>query len=162
MKLYLIRQVMAEAESESSQMESALSEKAKTRLLRVSLGLAKMGVAPELILSSPLTSAHESAQIIARGLGGTHVEKLEELAPASSLDALMESLRSFASLSGLGLVGHQPQLGRLASLLLSGSPSGCELNLKKFSATFLRGSLVEDSVHFVLQWLIPARALRRL
>ncbi len=121
-----------------------------------------MGVAPELILSSPLRSAYESAQVIANVLGRTHVVKLEELAPTSSVDRLLQSLPSFAGLSGLGLVGDQPQLGRLVSLLVSGSPSGCEMNLKRLSATHLRGTLADDPVHFVLQWIIPAKALRRL
>lgn len=162
MKLYLIRLAEAETESESSHAENGLSEKGRTRLLRVAQGLAKMGVVPEVILSSPLRSAYESAQLIATVLGCTHVEKLKELAPPASLEQLLQSLRSFGGSSGLGLVGHQPQLGQLASFLLSGSPAGTEVNLKKLSATYMRGNLEDDPVHFVLQWMIPAKALRRL
>ncbi len=159
LKLYLIRHPEADTESEPSQGESGLTEKARTRLFRVAQGLARMGMAPGLILSSPLPRVRPAR---CHGAWAYPGSKAGRVSPGKPLEELVQSLRSFAGLGGLGLVGHQLQLQRLASLPLTGSPSGCEVNLKKLSAMYLRGNVSDDPVHFVLQWMIPAKALRRL
>lgn len=162
MKLYLIRHATAAAESESAGSDPGLAEKAKTRLVRVAQGLAKMNVKPNLIVAGPAGRTRETAAIISESFGELRVEALAELAPEIAPETLLESLRAFSGLESLAIVGQQPQLGRLASLLITGSAELCELNFKKSAAACLSGRLSDAPGRFTLEWLIPPKALRRL
>ena len=53
----------------------------------------------------------------------------------------------------LALVGHEPQLSRLASLLCTGDEHALTLELKKSGAVAIDGR--------TLRWALPPKALRR-
>ena len=118
MKLYLIRHAPAEEPSQTAPAvddERALTEKGKARMVRTAAALKRLSVRPELILTSPLRRALETAALVAEGLGNIRVETLAELAPGTEASALSAAIRAHQALNELALVGHQPDLGRLAA-----------------------------------------------
>ncbi len=179
MKLYLVRHAIAEERSPSADIsrastiktktkpatpdaERALTPQGKAKMMRAAQGLRKIKVRPDTILTSPLRRARETAEILAEALGGIEIEVLDELAPGTELFSVVAALRRYHSLKALALVGHQPDLGYLASFLLAGTPSACELNLKKGAVACLEGELSDNATACSLLWLLPPKLLRTL
>jgi phosphohistidine phosphatase len=81
--------------------------------------LAADGVRPDVILSSPLLRARETAEALAAELG-CEAEKHEALAPGATVDGLR------AATAGRGetvvAVAHQPDCGQIAEEL-TGAPA---------------------------------------
>ena len=82
-------------------------------------GLARMGLAATHVLTSPLRRARETAEITARALGfsGT-IEPVAALGNDVSAPGLLETFARYPSDAVVVCVGHEPQLSRLAALLL--------------------------------------------
>jgi phosphohistidine phosphatase len=83
--------------------------------------LARMGVAPTRVLTSPLVRARETAEITARVLGWAGAaEPLEALGDAFSAAGVLAALDGARDGDVVLCVGHEPSLSRFASSLLSG------------------------------------------
>jgi phosphohistidine phosphatase len=80
--------------------------------------LAADGVHPDIVLTSPLVRARETADELARALG-CHSEPSAALAPGATAAAVREAV------DGRGdtvvVVGHQPDCGRIAGELGGGT-----------------------------------------
>jgi phosphohistidine phosphatase len=79
--------------------------------------LAREGVRPDAVLTSPLLRARETGDAVGAALG-CRSEPVEELAPGATL----ERVRSAAANRGETViaVGHQPDCGRIAAALGDG------------------------------------------
>src|SRR5438105_6074996 len=158
MKLYLVRHGLTDRQGD----DPALSAKGKSRLARAAEGLRKIKVSPELTLTSPARRARETADVIANALGAGHVEVLSELAPGSDPTSVLAALRPYSSMKELVLVGHQPALGRLASMLLAGSVDSVEVDFKRGAVICLEGDLPAGQKRCKLAWFATARMLRAM
>src|SRR5208337_3061598 len=66
-----------------------LSDRGAARMKRVALGMARLGVHPDLVLTSPLVRARQTAEIVARGLGLLEATAEDErLSPGFDVSAL--------------------------------------------------------------------------
>ena len=163
MELYLVRHAIAEDHSASgNDADRALTEAGKEKLVQVVRGLRKLKIRPDLILTSPLRRARETAEIAARGLDGAKVDVLHELAPAIDTKALVSALRPHSRLRALALVGHQPGLGTLASFLLTGSEASIYIDFKKGGVAYMEAELSDEPAHCVLKWVATSKLLRSL
>ena len=68
MELYLVRHAIAEDRADAGDDERALTEAGRAKMIRATQGLRKLKVRPDLILTSPLRRARETAEILAQGL----------------------------------------------------------------------------------------------
>jgi phosphohistidine phosphatase len=161
--LYLIRHAIAEEAAPSgNDADRALTSDGKARMRRAAEGLRALEVRLDLLLTSPCRRAAETAEIVARALGGVETQVLSELAAGADISALLTALRPYRHVEALALVGHQPDLGLLASQVMTGSPSTCPLAFKKggvacFEIPAPRGALRGD-----LLWLMTPKQLRAL
>ena len=122
--LYLVRHAIAEARGATADADRRLTAEGARRMRRVALGLKRLGVAPELIVSSPLRRAEETAAILVSVLApDLPIEIYPPLAPGNPIAEVISGLRQYRRAHHVILVGHQPSLGELASQLLTGSPS---------------------------------------
>jgi phosphohistidine phosphatase len=130
MRLYLVRH--AEAAPGNPDELRTLTEHGQEQARRVGEQLARDGVRPDAVLSSPLLRARETAQAIAKATGAS-AEPDERLAPGATAEAVR------ATVAGRGeavvVVGHQPDCGKIAASI-SGGPEAkfpaagvCELEL---------------------------------
>ena len=75
------------------------------------------GVAPDVVLTSPLLRARQTGEALARATGSTN-EPDDRLAPGATAETLREAI------AGRGehvvVVGHQPDCGRIAAALSGG------------------------------------------
>lgn len=120
---------------------------------QVAAGLRSLEYIPELILSSPLPRARQTAEILLETFGQKRIslEILPALAPSGSRRELYLAIASYEKkLKSLMLVGHQPSLGEIAGEIAWGSPEH-SLELKKGGACAIelvhsgeppRGSLI--------------------
>lgn len=135
MKLYILRHADAgEASAEGYTTDAArvLTPKGIKRTRQLANALRQMEITFDVILSSPLIRAQQTAEIVARSLRKEkHMRHAGQLAPDGSLSdvlALIESVRAKAG--SILLVGHEPSLSHLISLLCTGGPN-LGLTLKK-------------------------------
>jgi phosphohistidine phosphatase len=63
--LYLVRHGIAEVASATSDADRRLTAEGTRKLHAAALGLQRLGVVPDLVLSSPLRRAEETAQQLA-------------------------------------------------------------------------------------------------
>lgn len=126
MDLYLMRHGIAALREEYCGMPDAgrpLTEKGMRKTEQVAEGLARLGVALDRIVTSPLLRARQTGEIVARALKlEDRMEEWPELGDRGSNEAFIRRLRAAAeskNLKAVLLVGHEPQFSELTSLLLS-------------------------------------------
>lgn len=120
-RLFLMRHGSALSTSEAGVGADALrplSDKGMRDVPRMAAELARREGAPGLILHSPLKRAVQTAALAAQALKGAAAEPFTPLDNTLPPDQVLESLQARGKSSDAVLaVGHQPQLGELASLL---------------------------------------------
>ena len=82
-------------------------------------------VRPGRLLHSPYVRAQQSAVLLAEGMGFQgHTEEHPGLVPHGDPDAFLSELSDAAAggLSAIALVGHEPFMGRMLAILLTGEP----------------------------------------
>ncbi|AIE75799.1 MULTISPECIES: phosphohistidine phosphatase SixA [unclassified Synechocystis] len=134
MELYLIRHGIAQEQSpDIPDGDRQLTKKGKDKTERVAQRLQAIGVEFDLILTSPLVRAQQTAQILMdRGLS-PHLEIFAPLAPEEDIaTGIVQLTQAYQHRSHrcLALVGHQPDLANWAEYLIFGSPQG-KLIVKK-------------------------------
>jgi phosphohistidine phosphatase len=163
MRLYLVRHGMAEDNNPAGDAERALTPKGRLRMAQEARGLRDLKARPEIILTSPLRRALETATIVSQELGAIRVELLHELGPGPQGPAeILAALEPYNNLREVALVGHLPALAELASFMLTGSPSDCQIELKKGAVACLEQAPAQGQDRFVLIWLLPPKVLRSL
>jgi len=124
-------------------------------------GVLKLEAAPDAVWTSPLQRADETARLLAEIVGeDTTRETHDELAPGGSYRSLIEALGQVHDTKLLALVGHEPDLGKLAGVLLFGAPAA--LPLKKAGACCIEFEDTPAPATGRLRWFLPARTLSRL
>ena len=135
-----------------------LTEKGERRVKQVARGLRRFEVRCERIATSPLPRARRTAEILARVFGLN--ESLEN-ADALRADRDAESIRDWLdgrSERSLMIVGHNPAISEIISLLTCGQvvPGSC--NLETGGVAALSGL---SSDRYRLDWLAPPLLIRR-
>lgn len=110
-----------------------LLPKGKRIQRRMSRRIAALGLAPSRVYSSPWKRAWQTARIIVgeSGLARTDRVPCEALAAPPDLAALALAIGSAGAGDRIALVGHEPWMSGLASLLLSGTFSGVAIDFPK-------------------------------
>jgi len=163
MELYLVRHAIAEeASSTGRDADRALTQEGAAKMRRIAEGLRALEVRLDLILTSPYRRAAETAEVLAAVLGGVERQALEELAAAAEMAALLAALRPYRRVQALALVGHQPDLGHLASQVMTGSPDLCPLPFKKGGVACLELPSPRGNLRGELAWFMTPKQLRAL
>lgn len=147
MDLYLVRH--AKAENGQVDSERRLSRKGEIAADQMGKHLQEIGVSTEVIKHSGLVRARQTAEIFARHLDTPTLEATW-LTPEHSVDAAREEITG-SDQNSLMLVGHNPFMERLSSLLLCEDFDSMPLHFR--TATVAR--LVSISGwRFTCEWLI--------
>ncbi|HTS87968.1 MAG TPA: histidine phosphatase family protein [Gemmatimonadales bacterium] len=123
MQLLLIRH--ADAGSRDSSLwaddrQRPLTEKGRRGHRRVAKRLRRRRLAPATVFSSPWLRAWQTAQITCDVTGSGEPVALPALAEPPDCEAIASAIGSPGPDEVIALVGHEPWLGELASLLLAG------------------------------------------
>ena len=122
MEIYLIRHGIAVQRGTYPQdAERPLTDKGIAKTTKVAQRLADMGVTFEYLLSSPLVRAYQTAEIIQKAGLSKGITVNETLAPNGDLQTWLQWLsHNYHEEHKVALVGHQPDLGNWAEMLIFG------------------------------------------
>lgn len=167
MKLYLMRHGIAEQAGHGDperDRDRALTSEGEKRVSEVARGLRRLGVKPEVMLTSPLLRARQTAEIVAEILElRERLEETEHLGVPPDSTALVRQLARLRPRPDVVmLIGHEPHLSEFTALLVAGPSSGVRLTFKKGGVARLEVTALEAGRCATLEWLLPPRVLRRL
>lgn len=164
MILYIVRHAIAEQRDDVNNAQDdsqrALTDEGRRKMRRIARGLKEMETQIDVILTSPYLRAADTARILQKKLD-LKKEKLvitENLAPFGDPDQLVKEINErYGAVGNLALVGHEPGLSRLISVLLSGDPT-LPIILKKGGICRLSIDKLEYGRCATLEWLLaPAQ-----
>ena len=166
MELYVIRHAIAQPlgqQNDFTDEKRALTSEGRDRMREAAKGLRKLEVELDLMLTSPLVRAVETAEIVAAafGLGKKEVEQTANLAPGASIDELFAEIKRRTGAESIALVGHQPDLGELISAIVCGG-DGFAIQLKKGSVCLINVTETVPTLRGELMWLLTPKQLRLL
>ena len=131
---------------------------------RIAQGLKNLEVEIDLMLTSPYVRARQTAKIVKKafGLGKEQMVETEHLTPTGYGDQLIQFINEkHASTSNLALVGHEPSLGHLISVLVAGDPN-VSFTLKKGGVCRLSVDTLQYGRCATLDWLLSPSQLAEL
>ena len=151
-QLYLLRHAHAGDPAKWTGPDSArpLSDKGQGQAVRMGLFLADAGFLPDLIMSSPLVRALETARLVATPLGLPIIVS-NDLASSLDLDSLDRLLTRAGNPRRPLLVGHDPDFSMLAADLAGVA----ELPVRKGTLLRIDTRRPLQAGSGVLRWLLP-------
>jgi phosphohistidine phosphatase len=138
-----------------------LTPAGRARFRKAARGLAAEMGRLDLVATSPLARAVQTAEILAAAAGAGRTVELPELATGDDLPALLAWIGAQRKLTAVALVGHEPSLSLLASWLLTGEERPL-FALKKGGACLLEFGTRVKPRGAELLFLLAAGQLRRL
>lgn len=161
MKLYLLRHGDAADPNDPRYPTDAarpLTPKGIKRTRQLANGLRQMDITFDVIYSSPLVRARQTAEIVARSL------KLEKklhftnhlALEGAFVDILVQIEHTRPAAKTVLLVGHEPLLSGLISLLCTGGPL-LGLTMKKGGLCRLELATVKAGRCAMLEWFLTPR-----
>ncbi|RTL45139.1 MAG: phosphohistidine phosphatase SixA [Candidatus Melainabacteria bacterium] len=122
MKVYLVRHGIAQERLGGAILNDSqrpLTDEGKSEMKQVGHALKRLNVKPDVIVSSPLVRAKQTAEIIRDVLNFEDELKITDtLAPGGSPSSVYKYLKQFAHVDEIFLVGHEPDIGMLVSNML--------------------------------------------
>lgn len=147
----------ADAEDRAaSDFERRLTPKGLEQADRVGKFLVRAGIIPDLILSSPLVRAQQTAAGVSKRLDNLPVITAPWLACGMSPDVCFQELAALRNHESVLVVGHEPDFGHAIATLL-GLPAST-LRIRKASLTAIEArSFAPESGR--LEFTIPSRLM---
>jgi phosphohistidine phosphatase len=164
MEVYLIRHGIAgEKGTYADDEQRPLVKKGREKTAQVAQRLVSVGLKFDLLLTSPLVRAAQTAEILQQaGLAKT-IETFDPLKPDGAIAQWLEWLQQYQLQhpdAKIALVGHQPDLGNWAEMLLWGDIKG-QIEVKKAGVIGFKipqiGTPIARSIlflHVSPKWLI--------
>jgi phosphohistidine phosphatase len=130
------------------------------KMKKTARGLRQLVPAIDALITSPLTRASETAEIVRREYELAEPETSRALEPNAALVNLLVALERYEQ-GVVAVVGHEPHLGRLVTYLVSGiERSG--VDLKKGGACLVEFDGPPKAGTGCLRWSVPPGLLRDL
>jgi phosphohistidine phosphatase len=158
-KLYFLRHGQSENREgwHGDDAKRPLTPDGKKRVQQEAVGIRALGLSLDLIISSPLVRAVQTAEIVAKAQGGSvRLIRDERVSPGFGPTQLATILEEHGRVGAVMLVGHEPDFSETIAHLTGGGrvamKKGALAYVQLDAAASLQGTLV---------WLIPAKALER-
>ena len=162
MKLLVIRHGIAEDKAEFAKTGQSddlrpLTDEGRKKMRRIAKGLCELVPEVNVLASSPLVRARETAEIVAKAYKRDIDEFTEVLRPEARYQDGLRWLTGHTSKGTVAIVGHEPHLSEFASWLVCGAEQS-RLELKKGGACLLDFDGAPSRGGARLEWLaIPAQ-----
>lgn len=119
--LYLIRHgIAADRTQYTHDEERPLTKEGINKTRRIAKRLGELGLNFDLILTSPLIRAYQTAEILQESGLSHQVEVSPHLAPDGTLSDWLNWLKTWSGGTELAIVGHEPNLSEWAETLIGG------------------------------------------
>ena len=164
MQLLLVRHGIAEDRETWAPRDDdsrPLTEGGKRKLKEAAKGLQALVPKVDLLASSPLTRAMQTAMILARVYGRAEPLKVDALIPGQHPPAFAAWLRTQVTRKTVAVVGHEPALGTIISWLAA-SIEQSFVELGKGGACLLDLGERIDAGAAMIEWVLRPSHLRAL
>lgn len=161
MEICLIRHAIAvERGTKGYQDDRArpLTPEGRTRMKAGAKGLKALFV-PQVILTSPVLRAKQTAEIL-EDVFRVPVIQLEALGRGDHAETLRQL--SGPDSARTALVGHEPWMSELLSVMVAGHAGAVASVFKKGAAALVSSDGAPEPGRCVLEWLVQPGALRRM
>lgn len=112
----------ADAEDEvTTDFERRLTAKGLEQADKVGKFCARYGLGPDVIVTSPLVRAEQTARAVGKRLDGREVVVERWLACGLTPETCLDALGAYAKFDHVMLVGHEPDFGEAIGALTGGS-----------------------------------------
>jgi phosphohistidine phosphatase len=161
-EIYLVRHGLAEQRGDAwpDDAKRPLTDEGMARMRKSVRGLSRLGVTFDVVLTSPLVRAKQTAEIVAAGV--TQRPSLittDALSPDGSFAAIVADLEKHARKKRIALVGHEPGIGELAARLIG---SRHAIEFKKGAVCRIDLETLPPSGPGALRWLLTPRIMRAI
>jgi len=157
MQVYLLRHGIAEEGGPTiSDADRSLTPEGRRKLRHVLTHLADSGIKVDLIISSPLKRAHQTAEI-ARSCMKCKNDVLltRALVPGANPEAVWQEIRAHSDHESLMLVGHNPLFSYLGGYLMAAQ--NLQVDFKKGAVMCLDFETLGPKPRGTLRWYLTAR-----
>jgi phosphohistidine phosphatase len=165
MNLYILRHAAALDKKEWRKADSdrPLTKEGARKMGKAAKGLRRLDLQVDWILTSPYRRAYDTAVFVAKELRLKKKLRLwKSLAPDGDVKNLIRHLAlDFRSWESVLLVGHEPYLSQLISVLTSGAP-GSSLELDKGGLAKLSADSLTYGSCARLEWLLTSKILKKI
>ena len=137
----------------------ALTAGGKNEIRRVARWMRSKKIRFDVIATSPLTRACQTAEIVARSLGEKdRLEIWEELSPGGDPDTICYHAAQYGGDAAVLIIGHEPALSMLIGRIISGGDSA-SLVLAKGGLAKIRNYSFNKRPSGDLQWLLTPKQM---
>jgi phosphohistidine phosphatase len=161
MRLLIVRHAIAVPHGTPEIPEDArpLTPRGKRRFRDAARGLARICGRPDVLLSSPLVRARQTADIAADAWGKVKVKE-EPVLAGGSFEKIASVLDTHTGKKLVAIFGHEPDVSIVLARLL-GTTASERLTFKKGAAALVDvpGRMADGGA---LIWYLPPRVLRRI
>ncbi len=161
MELYLLRHGIAVDKGTagfSRDSDRPLTDQGIEKMYRIAKAMKSLELTFDLILSSPFVRAKQTAEIVAEVLGlGRALRFSANLAVGGDPEMLVKEIKPENS-ERILLVGHEPYLSTMVSVLVSGH-DGLSINMKKGGLCKLTMNSLRFGQCATLEWLVGPRQI---
>jgi len=154
MILSFLRHAEAEPSAESD-FERRLTTRGLAQAAKAGKFLRRAGLVPDVILTSPVVRALQTARIVANQLDRAPIES-SWLACGMKTETLLRELFPHLEKSAVLLVGHEPDFSEAIGALLGAAPQAIRIRKASLTALELQEAKPASAE---LQFLIPARLM---
>jgi phosphohistidine phosphatase len=161
-ELYLIRHGIAEDRGDAwpDDTRRPLTEEGISRLKKAARGVVRLGVEFDVILTSPLVRARQTAEIFAAAFPTRPpIVVVDSLTPEGSPQGVINDLEKQGRKARIALVGHEPGIGELAARLFG---SRRPVEFKKGAVCRIDIESLPAAGPGTLKWFLTPRILREL
>jgi phosphohistidine phosphatase len=131
-----------------------LTAEGRRAMAREAATIARLGVVPDVVLSSPLVRARETAELVAEALGlADRLRDDERLASGFDAAQLRAIIQENHGAETLMFVGHEPDFSLTVGELVGGAALVCK------KGGLARVDVDEESHTAQLVWLLPPKLL---
>jgi phosphohistidine phosphatase len=143
--------------------ERPLTAKGEKRMREIARGLRRLDLKLDRIVTSPLPRARSTAEIVADAIEADDLLETADILRAGTDAAAIQAWLKGRTEDRLMIVGHNPTLSDLITLLVLGSsqsgPPVCDLKKGGIAALAVAPGTPD---RYELEWAAPPRLIRRL
>lgn len=173
MELYILRHGEAgkRLQAGSKDSERALTVAGEEGVKQVAKAVLRLGVTLDLIVTSPLKRAYQTAAIVAKELKvkKRNMEEWDELKPEGKREKLYQKLSQFNQESSIMAVGHEPYLSTMIGEIVFGNEINNNNNnnnnsiiLKKAGLAMIDLKSFQPKINGELVWLLTPKHLKKI
>jgi phosphohistidine phosphatase len=165
MDLYLVRHAIAGVADPAEwpdDRDRPLTPKGVRRFEEAARGLGSIVSEVDVMLSSRFVRAWQTATLLTEEASWPSAVACEALESGHAPPEVLQALQTYVGSSSVALVGHEPNMGELASYLLTADTTHARIDFRKGGVARLA---IDDSLRpgsATLVWLLAPRILRRL